>query len=340
MADYVRNAWYMAGWEEEVPEQGFLVRTIMDKPMLFYRKQDGTGYVGMVDRCPHRFAPLSMGRREGDRLVCGYHGLTFDETGACVRNPFSDLIPPHCRVQAFAVEARDTILWLWGGDPAEADPSLIADFSCMAPGDVPQGRGHLMFDANYELLTDNLMDLSHIEFVHRGTFGGGGVIFRGTHEVKEEGEAIWSNWWMPETRPAWATFLPPEMKTDHWLDMRWHAPASMLLEIGLCPAGMDRANMPMPPMLQPHIITPETQTRSHYFYGFARLEGTEGEDQVGRAFKEEDQPMLEAVQRSMGDADFWAQKPVILAVDAGAIRARRRLMKLRRDEAPEAVAAE
>ncbi|WP_404478065.1 Rieske 2Fe-2S domain-containing protein [Novosphingobium sp. BL-52-GroH] len=338
MSAYVKNAWYMVGWEAEVPQDGFLTRTILDKPMLFYRRQDG-GFVGMVDRCPHRFAPLSMGKREGDAVVCGYHGLAFDESGTCIRNPFSDLIPPGCTVETFVMHAKDTILWMWPGDPARADPGAIADFSCMAPdAPMPQSPGHLVFDANYELLTDNLMDLSHIEFVHTGTFGGGGVIFRGEHSVREEGDTLWSNWWMADTRPGWATFLPPEMKTDHWLHMRWTAPASMMLEIGLCPAGVDPTQAPMPPMRGPHIITPETQTRSHYFYGFSAMQG---EDGVGRAFREEDQPMLEAVQRSMGDTDFWSRKPVILNVDAGAVRARRRLMKLRREEgSQEAIAAE
>lgn len=346
MAGYVKNAWYMVGWQQEVPESGFLKRTIMDKPMMFYRKQEGSGFVGMVDRCPHRFAPLSMGKRDGDAVICGYHGLKFDATGQCVRNPFSDLIPPACSVEAFIMAGQDGILWMWAGDPTQADTAKIPDFSCMDPAaPAPMGQGHLVFDAHYELLTDNLMDLSHIEFVHTGTFGGGGVIFRGTHSVKEEGDAIWSNWDMPDTRPPWADFLPPEMKTDHWLHMRGHAPASMLLEIGLCPAGADKRSAAAEPLraptIMPHIITPESETRAHYFYGFSQ---DQSEDGVGKAFKEEDQPMIEAVQRSMGDTDFWGKRPVILNVDAAGVRARRRLMKLRREEelavAGDAIAAE
>jgi len=117
------------------------------------------------------------------------------------------------------------------------------------------------------------------------------------------------------------------------MDMRWQAPASMLLEVGICPAGADRSRPLMPPLVGPHIITPETQTSSHYFYGFPKLDGARSTDATGAAFKEEDQPMIEAVQRNMGDLDFWGKRPAILKVDAGAIHARRRLMKLRHDEA-------
>ena len=327
MASYVRNVWYMVAWEQEVPEAGFLARTIMDMPLLFFRSQKTGAYVAMVDRCPHRFAPLSLGRREGDTVVCGYHGLAFDETGVCVKNPFSDLVPPNCRVATPRVEARDSALWMWGGEPGEATPETIPDLSFL--NGVAHQREMFTFSANYELATDNLMDLSHTEYVHSQSFGGGGVFFNGQHAVREDGDIIWSNWWAPNIPPPpWATFLPPETKLDHWLEMRWHAPATMVLEIGICFAGQDRSHAPIPPIIGTNIVTPETGTTSHYFYNF--LEGTYD---PGPAFRDEDAPMLEAVQRRMGGAEFWASHPAILGNDAGAIRARRRLMKLRREEA-------
>ena len=331
MAEYIRNSWHMAGWEEEVKGDGFLARTLLDTPMLFFRREAQDGYVALVDRCPHRFAPLSKGKREENAVVCGYHGLTFDADGKCVRNPFSDMIPAGCAVRSFPVVAKDSILWFWPGDPDAADQEAIGDFACMT-AEPPLGRGHLRFEANFELLTDNLMDLSHIEFLHTGSFGGGGVIFQGTHSTKTEGDAIWSNWWMPGIAPPpWANFLPPEVKVDHWLEMRWMAPASMQLEVGICLAGEDRKKSNIPSMVAPHIITPETETSSHYFYGFPRFAGDMSEDVVGQAFINEDQPMIEAVQRNMGDADFWNKRPVILPIDTGSVMARRRLMKLRRD---------
>lgn len=332
MAEDIRNLWYMAGWEEEIVGTGFLTRTLLGTPMVFFRTADCDGYVAFADRCPHRFAPLSRGKRAGDNVVCGYHGLTFDPHGKCVRSPFSESVPPGCEVKTFPIVARDSILWFWPGDPSLADPAAIGDFGCMTTG-APYGRGHLRFEAHFELLTDNLMDLSHVEFLHSGSFGGGGVMFSGVHSVKHDEDAIWSNWWMANIPPPpWAVFLPPDMKVDHWMDMRWQAPASMLLTVGICPAGADRNQPLIPPLVGPHIITPETKTSSHYFYGFPQLDGAKSTDATGAAFTEEDQPMIEAIQRNMGDVDFWASRPAILKVDSGAIHARRRLMKLRRDE--------
>jgi vanillate O-demethylase monooxygenase subunit len=324
MAEYLWNAWYMAAWEKEIEGDALLSRKLLDRQMLLYRRTDGDGYVLMEDRCPHRFAPLSRGRREGDKIVCGYHGLTYDRTGACVRNPFSDRIPVRAKVNAMPIHAKHGILWFWPGDPSLAKISAIPDFSCLAPN---ARRSQLVVAANYQLITDNLMDLSHVEFVHTGTFGGSGLMFKGRHEVREEGDAIWSNWSMPNIEPPpWATaFFARDARLDHWLNMRWHAPASMLLEVGICPAGSADRTGPLPTERDCHILTPETQASTHYFYTYSQMQESVA---VQKAYYDEDKPMLEAVQRSMGETDFWANKPVILSVDAGALRARARLAKL------------
>lgn len=338
MTDYVRNLWYMAGWEEEVVGQEMMARTLLDEPWLIYRKQDGSGYVMMSDRCPHRLAPLHRGRRVGDGVACPYHGLQFSAQGACTHNPFSDVIPPHARVATMPVTARYGAIWFWPGDPALASLAAIPDFSPLDDPE-PMMRGAMRFNANYEVITDNLMDLSHVEFIHTETFRTEGKIFQGSYDVVESGDgAIWSNWSMKDTkRPAWLEQLPEETRMDEWIEMRWHAPASMLLHIGFTLAGTRREAAPVPGMVNPHIITPETRTSSHYF--FTRKPGEESEALAFQVFEQEDRPMLEAIQAHMGDRDFWDWKPVILHVDAGGIRARRRLMKLRRDEQADAAAA-
>lgn len=323
MAEYLRNAWYMAAWEGEIEGNALLSRKLLDRQMLIYRRTDGDGYVMMEDRCPHRFAPLSRGRREGDTIVCGYHGLTYDSAGSCVRNPFSDRIPVRAKVTVMPVQAKHGILWFWPGDPSLAKLTSIPDFSFLSPD---ARRSRLVIAANYELITDNLMDLSHLEFVHTGTFGGNGLIFKGQHEVREEDEAIWSNWWMPNIDPPpWATAIARDAKLDYWLNMRWEAPASMMLEVGICPAGSPGRAGPILMERDCHILTPETQLSTHYFYSYSEMQEAVA---VKKAYYDEDKPMLEAVQSSMGDTDFWGKKPVILSVDAGALRVRRRLAKM------------
>lgn len=108
---WLQNAWYMGAWAEEVGTNG-LSRQIADKPIYFFRLSNGQ--IGaLLDRCPHRFAPLSKGERDGDTVVCGYHGLAFSAEGKCVRNPFSDRIPAGSDIPAFDTAEKDGIVWLW-----------------------------------------------------------------------------------------------------------------------------------------------------------------------------------------------------------------------------------
>jgi vanillate O-demethylase monooxygenase subunit len=336
---FLKNVWYMVGWSEELGE-AMLSRRIADRPTLFYRKLDGT-VAAVLDRCPHRFAPLSLGERDGDNVICPYHGLTFEPSGQCVRNPFFDRIPGAAHIDAWACVEQDGIIWLWGGAADQADPAAIPDFGVV--GDQPGRivlRGYTHVRAPYEFCTDNLMDLSHIEFVHRGTFAGDGVIFAGEHSVIEDGETLHSNWWMPNV-PAPSACRPPYAEgqlTDHWLDMRWNAPASMRLQLGATLPGQPReAGYEVGG--QAHIVTPETATTCHYFTANARhfeIDNAEMDafltQLFDQAFNVEDKPIIEAAFANMEAADFWAGKPLSLGVDQGGTRARRKLEKMLREE--------
>ena len=123
---YVRNAWYVGAWDHEVT-RGMRRRILLDEPILFFRCEDGTP-VALEDRCCHRQAPLSMGKLIGDIVKCPYHGLEFDQTGACVKVPSQDRVPASARVKSFPVIEKNQWMWIWMGDPAKADPALIEDF--------------------------------------------------------------------------------------------------------------------------------------------------------------------------------------------------------------------
>lgn len=189
-------------------------------------------------------------------------------------------------------------------------------------------------NANFELGTDNLMDLSHIEFVHKGSFAGRGVIFAGSHSAREDNGVLHSNWWMPDVAAPSHTFgiYDPQMRCDHWLEMRWEAPASMLLEIGACPHGAARETGVI--VHQAHILTPETADSTHYFWATTRTmpPSAQGDAMLAglmdQAFREEDKPIIEATYANMDGADFWDRTPAFLGVDSGGTRARRRLQKL------------
>jgi len=336
---YLRTAWYMAGWSHELTDAGF-AREVCGRQIYFYRLEAGKP-AAILNRCPHRFAPLSLGTRTGDVLVCPYHGLGFDTDGKCVRNPFSDRLPTGASIPTFAVCEKDGIIWMWGGDPAAADYALVPDFSFVP--DRPGWRtitGYTLMEANYEYGTDNLLDLSHIEFVHKGSFAGEGVIFAGEHSVRQEEDTLHSNWWMPGIPPpsVGRAVFPPDALVDHWLEMRWNAPASMRLNIGVCPHDAPReAGFDLP---QAHILTPANDHQAHYFWSSSRPNETESAEldailltMFRQAFDEEDKPIIEAAYANVrgnidAGGDFWAEKPISLGIDRGGAMARRMLEKM------------
>ena len=336
-AAYLRNCWYMAAWSGEVGEE-LLRRRLLGEAILLYRAADGS-VVALTDRCPHRFAPLSLGTREGDAVRCTYHGLAFDRAGQCIHNPFSDRLPKGATVRSWPIAERDGIVWLWAGEVDAADPVLIPDFGVINAGGIAPITGVMPMKAPYEFATDNLMDLSHIEFVHRGSFAGAGVIFAGEHEIRQDGETLHSNWWMPNVPAPGHTYgvYARGMPTDHWLDMRWNAPASMLLEIGAAPVGAERRTGVI--LHQAHIITPESDGTCHYFWATTRGGGpADPERDAGtralmeQAFSAEDKPIIEASYANLDGRDFWEAGPVALGIDSGGTRARRLLQGLIRRE--------
>src|ERR1700737_1545160 len=113
---YLRNAWYVAAWSDDLAEGQLLGRTILKEPIVLFRKADGN-VAALEDRCPHRFAPLHMGKIVGgDRVQCPYHGLEFDASGACVRNPHgTKSIPPRARVRSYPVTEKHKAIWIWMG---------------------------------------------------------------------------------------------------------------------------------------------------------------------------------------------------------------------------------
>jgi vanillate O-demethylase monooxygenase subunit len=344
MPGFLRNVWYMAAWAGEIGDDLFS-RRVAGRPVLIFRTGGGA-LAALEDRCPHRFAPLSRGTRDGDRIVCGYHGLTYDAGGRCVHNSLAGGIPKRAQVPAFPVVERDGIAWVWLGAPEAADPASIPDYSFLPDGPANRTvRGVMPLAANYEYGTDNLMDLSHIEFVHKGSFAGRGVIFAGRHEVRADGDTLWSNWWMPDVAapPHTQGVYPPEQRCDHWLDMRWNAPASMRLEVGATPHGAPREQGYA--VLQAHVVTPETEHSSHYFWASSRAVEVDnpGLDAMLRqlfeqAFAEEDKPIIEAAYANVRYGDrgpgFWDQQAAFLPSDAGGARARRAIEALLRREQP------
>ncbi len=336
---FVRNLWYVAAFTDEIGRT-MMERTICNEPVLMYRRENGEA-VAIGNRCPHRFAPLHMGKLIGDTVHCPYHGLVYDHQGQCVDNPHGKgIIPKGCAVPGYPLMERHGLIWIWIGDTERVDESLIPDFSCLTDTrNFATCKGVIHMQANYELITDNLVDLSHVEFLHEGILGSE-AIKRGKHIVKQTGLTVQSDRWCPDglAPPAWdAMFGNYGKPVDHWLNMRWDPPAHMLLDVGVTPAGKSRDEGIW--VYGTDIITPETETSSHYFWGVSRAydldkpeAGEVWEKAIAIAFDGQDRPMLEAVQKMMGKDSFDEMAPIHIEPDTGGLRCRRVISNLLKEQ--------
>ncbi len=341
-AVYLRNAWYQAAWVDEVGPEVCFARTILETPLVFFRGEDGK-VAALLDRCPHRFAPLSKGRVSGSTLTCGYHGLAFNVNGQCVHNPHGP-VPARAQVQAFPVLERHDALWVWMGNPSAADPNALPNFSLI--DETPQTakfHGLMPTAANYQLISDNLLDLSHVAFLHPTTFGN--ILRNAKMSVQEREGAVTARWSAtgsepPDTSP-YRAFVPSGL-ADIWAGVEWRPPAVMVINSGAVPAGAIPTEKDQIYAL--HSLTPATESSTHYFYCVTRKFMTDSREITAvmkqgaeAAFTSEDKPMVEAQQSRMAGGDLFAMKPLLLSVDSAAVRARRELERLIAKEASAAL---
>ena len=270
---FLKNAWYVAARKGEQTESLFH-RRILDEPVLIYRQRNGVP-VAISDRCAHRFAPLHMGRLDGDVVECAYHGPRFDGTGACFFNPHGDgKIPNAARIKSYPVIERHSLLWIWMGDASRVDSTLIPDYSFLTDKKRGVVGGYVLTQAHYGLLIDNLLDLSHTQFLHRGFQDAEGFL-QGRHEVVEQANSIQSNTWAPNAQPP-AFFAGRLSDTgimvDLWADMRLDAPSCLRLDTGVTPTGTLRDNGVS--SISSHILTPETDSTTHSLRTHALITST------------------------------------------------------------------
>jgi len=328
---FLRNCWYVIAWDHEIPDDGLFTRTVLNEPILVMRKSDG-GYMALRDQCCHRLAPLSKGRREGDCVRCGYHGMKFDAGGRCVEIPGLDRIPGEARVQSYPLALKHKWLFVWMGDPAEADERLLPDNYSNDHPDWRNKPGYLHYDTPYLLICDNLLDFSHLSYVHEKTLGGSTAIAQARPEIQVIDRGLRVSRHVPDVPapPYYHKIKPFTANVDRWFIYDFVFPATLLMKSGGKPSGQAEADPANSVLLHScQTLTPETETSTHYFFqqshradaGDASV--TEGIYQgIERAFHE-DREMISAQHRSI-QAD--PARPMLpLAMDAALVRYRRML---------------
>jgi len=340
---FVKNTWYVAMWSQDLGSQPKGC-TILGEPIVLFRDNENK-VAALDDRCPHRQAPLHMGKVcENGTLQCGYHGLRFDSKGICVANPHgSGSIPKAMQAKSYPIQERHSLIWIWMG---EREPvfSAIPDLSMLdeaRPEHVTR-RDHLRMNANYELVVNNLLDLSHVAFLHKGVLGNEDAT---AAEVKvlQKGDHVTASRWMKDVSVPGLLdmlFKRDGANIDMWADITWIPPSNLLNNTGATSVGASRDDGSG--IIGLHLLTPETERSTLYHFAAVRTNPRHFPPDVERqimddlsdlrrkAFTQEDLPMIEAQQRLV-DLD-GGREPILLEVDGGAARMKRVLQqKLRED---------
>jgi phenylpropionate dioxygenase-like ring-hydroxylating dioxygenase large terminal subunit len=330
------NQWYVAGFSEELTQQP-LGRTFLDHPVVLFRNENGA-VAALEDRCCHRQLPLSFGTVEAAGIRCGYHGMLYAPSGKCIEIPGQDNIPVKACVRSYPVAERCGIVWIWmgeqpGGMPAFAPPEYVVH-------DNPNYKykvGLFHYEAPFQLIHDNLLDLSHLGYVHGKTIGGNPKLhMQAPTRVEGKGDEVRVVRWMKQSQPP-ATYRaawPYKGLIDRWQEIDFHV-TWLAIWTGAVDAGTDGLDDPQRGGLHMrgfHGITPETASTTHYFWSMASSSHPDMPDNSQLVYEQtaqtfaEDKVIIEAQYRNI--CRFEPREQIDLRVDAGANRARRTVARL------------
>ena len=310
---FIRNCWYVVAWDHEIGFDTLFSRIILGEPILIYRTADG-GLTAMEDRCVHRLAPLSVGRREGDFVRCGYHGLKFDTAGRCVEVPGAEHVPSKARVNTYPIVVKNTWVFVWMGDPDKADAALLPDnFSCEHP-EWRNKPGYMHYDTNYLLICDNLLDFSHLSYVHENTLGGSPAIARSRADIEAIPRGLRVTRRVPNVPPPpfYKRFRDFDTNIDRWFVYDFVLPGTLLMHSGGRPVADAEGDMTDAVQLHScQTLTPETEHSTHYFFQQSHRAG-EGDDRIAQSIYD---TLVGAFNE---DRDIISAQARTLAMSAGA----------------------
>ncbi len=329
---YPYNQWYVAAWSDEIKAE-LSARQILGVSLVFYRDSEG-GVVAMVDSCPHRRFPLSQGKLLGDTVQCRYHGFTFKSNGVCVSIPAQERVPAGYKVRTYPTVERWKWIWVWMGDPELADESLIPNHQVVKGGDAawkPVIGGIETSRARYALFHENLMDLSHLSFLHEATIGSSGVATTQLELEEKEDHLQIARYIRSDSVDNLPLAKALNMKglVDRTMIQQFFAPSLHVTGSAFtsAQAGGDQPGTEFGSFRVIHAITPESPNSTHYFWAFTRNFLLDDQE-IGERMKvpiyaalKEDIFASEAIERGLAP-DAKSAEDIHCKADAAAIRGR------------------
>lgn len=331
------DMWYVAALGKEVQDKP-LGRTLLNHAVVLYRTPDGQ-VSALEDRCCHRDLPLSLGTIDEGGIRCGYHGMLFDGAGKCVEIPGQAKIPSKAIISAYHVKEQGALIWIWFGSEGSEEPTceppaydVHTDSRYFYDGDVYH------YNAPYQLIHDNLLDLSHLGYVHLRTIGGNAKLHMNAEmTVEAEGDSVKVIRKMPNSTPppTYSAAYPFKGNVDRWQEIVFH-PSHLEIWTGGVDANTeslddpDRGGFHLKGF---HGVTPETEETCFYIWTQASNPTTKPVenmklviDQTAMTF-DEDKVVIEAQYANM--KRFPDKKMIDIHVDVGANRARRIIERLK-----------
>jgi vanillate O-demethylase monooxygenase subunit len=342
---FIKNTWYVACSLADLNALGNkpLGRTICNEQMAFFKGPEGQ-VAAVEDFCPHRGAPLSLGKVCNGKLVCGYHGLEMGCEGKTVHMP-GQRVRGFPAIKNYAVVERYGFVWVWPGDQAKADVAKMPVFEFFDNPAWAYGGGLYHVKADYRLMIDNLMDLTHETYVHANSIGQP-EIDESPCETQVDGDQVILQRHMAgiQAPPFWqmamsANGLDPQAKVDRWQICRFTPPTHIMIDVGVALAGkggFDAAPEHKAYSVVVDFITPETETSHWYHWGMARQfkpEDAALTDKIragqGGIFNED----MEMLQLQQANISKWPdRKLLMLNIDSGGVQSRRIINRMLAEE--------
>ncbi len=335
---FIKNTWYVACTSDEIQEKP-LGRTICGEKIVFYRGHENKA-CAVEDFCPHRGAPLSLGFVENGNLVCGYHGLNMGNDGKVASMPSQRVRGFPCN-KTYAVIEKYGFIWVWPGEQSLATEDALPVLEWADNPEWAYGGGITHIKCNYQLMIDNLMDLTHETYVHANSIGQK-EIDENLPVTKVDGDHIITERHMENVSapPFWrmalrGNNLADEVPVDRWQISHFSAPSNVYLEVGVAHAGLGGYHAPKESKVYAHVIhhiTPETENSHWYFWGMARHFSPENEqltDDISNGLRiifGEDLEMLERQQQNIQENPD--RKLLMLNIDAGGVQSRKVIDRL------------
>lgn len=292
------QSWYVVCPSNELTDKP-LARVICNEPLVVYRQSDGAPAI-LQNICPHRRAPLSLGHTDGDLLRCAYHGMAFNAEGRCVHIPSQDVIPPRSHIRSFPVVERYGLIWVWMGLVEAADSSQLPALPWREDNtwnsDIVQ---YFYVKSEYRLMVDNLLDLSHVAFLHANSIGfDANRLENDPLEVIVDDNSVSTQRVFKNTQQAPIHKIWRELKEpiDRTQLAHWHAPSTINV------LARNENEQDTVDLRADHFITPETESSHHYFVALSRNFRIEDKalsqtlDQGARVVHLEDVEIAEAQQ--------------------------------------------